>query len=79
MALAVLAGALLLAVPLHVALHRSQTEAQENAEAEERAQQLLVSMLSPAELQQLSTCGFIEIESRLTPGRSTAFRIGPDG
>lgn len=50
--------------------HRETTLSTERSDAERRAQQLVVQMLSREQLNQLGTLGFLELRSRLIPGRS---------
>lgn len=50
--------------------HRESTLSSERNDAERRAQQLLSQMLSAEQLCQLASLGFLELRSRLIPGRS---------
>jgi hypothetical protein len=49
--------------------HRESTLSNERNEAERRAQQLVAQLLTRDQLRQLTTFGFIELRSRLMPGR----------
>ncbi|HLQ35245.1 MAG TPA: hypothetical protein VK457_21360 [Chloroflexota bacterium] len=49
--------------------HRESTLSNERNEAERRAQQLVAQLLTRDQLRQLTTFGFIELRSRLIPGR----------
>ena len=49
--------------------HRESTLSLERTDAERRAQHLLGLMLNRREMDQLNTFGFIELRSRLIPGR----------
>jgi len=50
--------------------HRESVLSSERTHAERRAQQLLSAMLNREQLAQLNGLGFIELRSRLIPGRS---------
>ena len=50
--------------------HRESTLSNERCEAERRAQQLINAMLNREQQEQLAVLGFLELRSRLIPGRS---------
>jgi len=50
--------------------HRESTLTNERTDAERRAQQLVVQMLNRDQLVQLTSLGFLELRSRLIPGRT---------
>jgi hypothetical protein len=50
--------------------HRETMLSVQRSEAERRAQQLVTEMLSREQLAQLNRLGFIELRSRLIPGRT---------
>lgn len=50
--------------------HRESALSGERTEAERRALRLLAQLLQPEQLDQLNTMGFVELKSRLIPGRS---------
>lgn len=53
--------------------HRESTLSTERSDAERRAQRLVTQMLSREQMEQLNALGFVEMRSRLIPGR--AYRV----
>ncbi len=53
--------------------HRETALSRERIDAERRAQQLVTQILGRDQVEQLATFGFLEVRSRLIPGR--AYRI----
>jgi hypothetical protein len=50
--------------------HRESSLSSERTDAERRAQTLVGEMLTPQQKEQLAALGFVELRSRLIPGRS---------